>query len=54
MDEFVTLDSVSAGDINFPNFGDLVLKALLPKTNVFIFSEIVTVITRDSTNRTPA
>jgi len=47
MDEFVTLDGVSVGDINFPNFGQLVLKALSPKQNAFIFSEIVTVITRN-------
>ena len=41
MGEFVTLDSVFAGDI-FPNFGHLVLKALSPKMNVSIFLEIVT------------
>ena len=42
MDEFVTLDSVFAGD-TFPNFGHLVLKALSPKMNVSVFLEIVTV-----------
>ena len=47
MDEFVTLDNVSAGDI-FPNFGHLVLKALSPKKNAVIFSEIVTVMNRTS------
>ena len=43
MDESVTLDSVAARDI-FPNFGHLVLKALSPKKNAFIFSEIVILI----------
>ena len=42
MDEFLRLDSVSAGDI-FPNFGHSVLKTLSPKRKTFIFSEIVMV-----------
>jgi len=42
MNEFVTLDTVFAGDI-FPNYGHLVLKALSPKMSVSIFLEIVTV-----------
>ena len=36
MDEFVTLENVSAGDI-FPNFRHLVLKALSPKKECSYF-----------------
>ena len=43
INEFVTLDSVFAGD-TFPNFGHLVLKAVSPKMNVSIFLEIITAI----------
>ena len=42
MDEFVTLDNISASDI-FPHFGHLVINVLLRKKNTIIFSEIVTV-----------
>ena len=42
MNEFVTLDTVFAGDI-FPNYGHLVLKALSSKMSVSIFLEIVAV-----------
>ena len=41
MDEFVTLDSVFAGDI-FSHFKHLVLKVLSPKKNAIIFAKIVT------------
>ena len=42
MEEFVTLDSVSASDI-FPNFGHLVFHRCCTKKNALIFLEIITV-----------